>query len=338
MKSLIERAKIAFEWWQTTRLARMLARYKVGRGNQLAGGIAYAALFSIFAALTISFSTFMRVLRGNREFYDAVLEALDQTLPGVVDTGDGSGLISPEDLIDSPGVGIAGIISAVVLLFSALAVMKALTASIRAMFDVTTTGGQGIKSILRDFLAFILLAVSILLTAAMAIIASLAGEWIADLLGLNGDSSQGLIRMIAIVGAFVVDVGIWAGLIRLVGGLRPLPKDLWIGAGIGAVATGALRILGTSVIGGAADNPMLASVAAIITLLLWVNIAARILLYVCAWIANPPSDTLREEADQVRWRQRPNYVTLSAPHTLEWDRRDSGGSWEESATTADSDS
>lgn len=321
MKKLIARLKRALDWWQTTRLARTLARYASARGNQLAGGIAYAALFSISAALTIAFSTLMRVLRNNREYYDAVLAAIDQALPGVVDTGDGDGLIAPDQLIDSPGVGVAGIIAAVVLLFSALAVMKALATSIRAMFDVTAAVGKKALAMVRDLLGFILLGTSVLLTAAATIIATLAGEWIAGVLNLDGQWSQGLVQLIAIGAVFGVDVLIWAGLIRLVGGLRPLPRDLWIGAMIGAIGSGVLRFAGTSVLGSTSDNPMLASVAAIATLLLWVNIAARLLLYVCAWVANPPSDQELVEADSQRWRERPNYITLSAPHTLEWERR-----------------
>ncbi len=47
-------------WWKTTRLARALARYGQVNGALLCGGIAYSAIFSVFAGLTIGFTVFMR--------------------------------------------------------------------------------------------------------------------------------------------------------------------------------------------------------------------------------------------------------------------------------------
>ncbi|MDR1119073.1 MAG: hypothetical protein LBL01_07260, partial [Bifidobacteriaceae bacterium] len=41
-------------WWQGTRLGRTLARYSSANGALLAGGIAYSALFSLVAILTIA--------------------------------------------------------------------------------------------------------------------------------------------------------------------------------------------------------------------------------------------------------------------------------------------
>lgn len=315
----MDKVKALIEWWNRSRVGRMLARYNTARGNQLSGGIAYSAIFSIAAALTLAFSTVMQVLRGNAELYDAVLEALDEALPGIVNTGDNNGLIDPQSLVESPGVNIAGIISMVVLVFSAVSVMTALANSIRAMFDVTAVAGNAVLAKARDLLGFVLLASSVLVTAALGIAASMAGEWIADQFGWDG---HGFIQIFSIIGAFLVDTVVFVGLIRVVGGVRPLRRDLWLGGMIGAVGSGALRFLGTSVVGGSLDSdPVLAGFAAIVTLLLWVNLVARLLLFVCAFVANPPSDQEVLQADISRWKQRPNYITLSAPHTLEWDRR-----------------
>ena len=58
----------------------------------------------------------------------------------------------------------------------------------------------------------------------------------------------------------------------------------------------------------------------LVTLLLWVNLVARLALYIAAWIANPPSPVVENvKADDLHVKETPNYVTLSAPHTLTWD-------------------
>lgn len=42
------------------------------------------------------------------------------------------------------------------------------------------------------------------------------------------------------------------------------------------------------VAGSATKNPVLASFAVVVTLLVWVNLIARIVLLAAAWTANPP--------------------------------------------------
>ena len=66
-RSLVAAAKALFAWWQHTRPARANARFGARGGGVLTGGIAYAALFSVFAALTIGYTIFMAVLGGNDE-------------------------------------------------------------------------------------------------------------------------------------------------------------------------------------------------------------------------------------------------------------------------------
>ena len=44
----------------------------------LTGGIAYAALFSVFAALTIGYTVFMAVLGGNDELRQTVLDTVER--------------------------------------------------------------------------------------------------------------------------------------------------------------------------------------------------------------------------------------------------------------------
>ena len=66
-----------------------------------------------------------------------------------------------------------------------------------------------------------------------------------------------------------------------------------------------MRILGTSVVAGSVDrNPLFASVAVIVTLLVWVNLIARIVLLAAAWTADPPF--VEPAADERRLRALPD--------------------------------
>ena len=61
-----------------TRPARANARFGARSGGVLTGGIAYAALFSVFAALTIGYTIFMAVLGDNDELRQQVLDAVER--------------------------------------------------------------------------------------------------------------------------------------------------------------------------------------------------------------------------------------------------------------------
>lgn len=308
-------------WALATRIGRMNSRYGAVHSAQLAGGIAYAGLLSVFAGLTIAFTVFMRLLGGRPELLEAVVTAIDEALPGIIVTDERpDGMLRPDQLLlPSGGLSVATVIAVVTLLFSALSVMGALTSSLRAVFGLAAPPGNAVVVKLRDLVGFVLLATAVLATAALGIGAGLAGEWVTEALGLESAIGAVFVRVLGVLAAFVVDTVVFVALMSVVAGARPPAKDLWLGAAIGAVGTGALRLLGTSVVGGASTNPVLASAAALVTLLLWLNLAARLALYVAAFTANPPAPPTGLAPVLLHAAERPNYVTLSASHTLAWD-------------------
>ncbi|WP_407342136.1 hypothetical protein [Pengzhenrongella phosphoraccumulans] len=92
--ALVARVKAALAWWQRTRAARADARFGSAGGGVLTGGIAYSALFSVFAGLTIGFTVFMAFLGNRTALRQDVLNTLATSLPGLIDTGDANGLLN----------------------------------------------------------------------------------------------------------------------------------------------------------------------------------------------------------------------------------------------------
>ena len=92
MKDLIARFLRSHAWraWQL----------RQRRGPVLAGGIAYAGLFSVFGAVVAGFAVFGLVLGSNGALFDAVVSAVDDTLPGLLDVPAGDGVIEPSSLVD----------------------------------------------------------------------------------------------------------------------------------------------------------------------------------------------------------------------------------------------
>ncbi|WP_315095141.1 YihY/virulence factor BrkB family protein [uncultured Cellulomonas sp.] len=286
--SLVARVQKLLAWWQHSRAGRANARFGSRGGGVLTGGIAYAALFSVFAALTISYTVFMAVLGGNDALRQRVLDSVNASLPGLLDTGDDTGMIDPDSLELSGGLTLTGIVAVVVLLVSAIAVMAALRTALRAMFADDGPGGNVVLGKARELGGFVGMGVAILLSAVLTTAVASAAQWVLDALGWGGSTAV-VLRVVAVLVGLLIDASIFLLLVKVLAGEDPAWRDLWRGAVIAAVGMGAVRILGTSVVAGSVSrNPLFTSVAVIVTLLVWINLIARIVLLAAAWTADPP--------------------------------------------------
>ncbi len=285
---LVARGKAVWTWVTHTRPMRANARFGARGGGVLSGGIAYAGLFSVFAALTICFTVFVRVLGGNDKLRDQVLKAIDKALPGVIDTGDGSGgLVQPDKLVITSGLTVSSAIAVVVLLLSAMAAVASLRRSVRAMFD-DHAGGNAMLGKARELGGFLGMALAVLLSAIITIAVTTATQWVFGALGWGGATTT-VLTVVGVLIAFVVDASVFILIVTVLAGQHPPRKDLLLGATLAGIGLGVVRILGTSVVAGTATkNPLFSTVIVFVTLLLWINLIARIVLLAAAWTANPP--------------------------------------------------
>ncbi|MDO5719512.1 MAG: YihY/virulence factor BrkB family protein [Actinomycetaceae bacterium] len=315
---IVNKAMQLLEWWKYSRIGRGLKRYTTKRGNLLAGGISYVALFSISAAVAIGWTIFMYVLGGNAELRHSLIDAINSAMPGLLKDGSGNGgMVDPESLRQDSLFTVTGIVGVVALLFSASKVMAALKMSLWSMFGVVRLPDNPVVIKVRDFIGFLIIALSVVATATLGVLTNTLGSWFLNVIGLEGGLGSFLLRFGSLLTAFVVDTVLVVLLIRFVAGMRTPWKDLWTGAAIVGVGSAVLRYLGTSVI-GAVDDPLLAGGAAVVTLMLWINLIARVVLMVAAWMANPPFAAVPNSPEHIHGRETPNYVTMSKPETLAW--------------------
>ncbi|WP_426594608.1 YihY/virulence factor BrkB family protein [Cellulomonas sp. McL0617] len=287
-RSLVARGMASWDWVKHTRPMRAYARFAVRSGGVLTGGIAYATLFSVVAALTIGFTAFMAVLGDNERLRNQVLDAVDEALPGLIDTGDGNGMISAKSLVLNTSLTITSVIAVLVLLVSAIAAVAALRKSVRAMFADDDPRGNGIRGKARELGGFAVAALAVLLSAIVTIAVTSAAQWILGALGW-GSVMTSVLSVLGFTVAFVVDAGMFVLIVTALAAQRPPRRDLLQGAGLAAVGLGTVRLLGTAVVTGSATrNPLFASVAVLVTLLVWINLIARIILLAAAWTADPP--------------------------------------------------
>ncbi|WP_426311309.1 YihY/virulence factor BrkB family protein [Cellulosimicrobium sp. E-16] len=283
-----ERVEVLVEWWKDSRAGRATYRYLYARGALLCGGIAYSALFSLFAALTIGYTVFMRVLGGSQELMDAVFGEINELVPGLIAVDGTPGVIDPDLLLLDAGLSVTSIVAGVVLLFSVVSFMYHLRGAVRTMFGVSDVGQSPVLARARALLGFFLLALSMLVSAVASIAVSTIGYKVLEALGISGGPAI-LVTGAGLVVSILLDALVVVVVVTLLAGVHVRRRDLLVGSLTAAVAFGVLRYLGSSFVAGSASrNALLASFAVLVTLLVLVNFTARILLAVCAWMANPP--------------------------------------------------
>ena len=281
--SLRERVARITAWWHGTRLARALARFSRAAGGVLTGGIAYAFLFSLAAGLTLGFTAFMRVLGGNPDLRADLVATIDGALPGLLETGDGTGLLDPVDLVLSGTGWWATVVAAAVLLWSATAAMAALRTAVRAVAGETEPmGAVGGKA--RELAGFLGLGVAVLLAAVVGLALTTATGAVAEALGWPG-AGEVAGRVAGVAVTALLDAAVFVLVVKVLAGLDVPRRAVWSAGLVAAVAFGALRVAGAAVVAGSATtNPLFASVAVLATLLVWLNLLARVVLTAVAWV------------------------------------------------------
>ncbi len=289
MKALLARYK-------ASRLGRTLAQYGARSGAVLAGGVAYAALFSVFGVLVAAFSIFGLLLGADQELFDQVVDAIAAAMPGLLQTSTSSGAIDPQSLVQPNLFSTTGAIAFLAALFAGLGWVDALRNAIRTMNDLPVDGQNVVVTKLLDVVWLASLGITLLASAVLSIGLTSIGGLVLDLFGLTGGTSRGLVRGggFLLVG-LVVAVLLWI-VFRWLAGLRLPLKRLRGPLLIGGLALALLTQFSGLFVGSAGTkNPVLATGALLVTLLVLFNLISRLVLYLAAWIATFPDPDKKVE-------------------------------------------
>lgn len=282
-KAFLAKAKSLKEWFDSTHPGRTIKRVGEGNGNILAGGIAYLSLTSLAAALVIGITISTYLVQVNSNWNEAFYGFIDDTVPGVIKSCSGTqctGLVDPTTIKPQTLTGVVGVISFLILMNTATRYLSALRTGTLAMLD--REAASPVKGKLKDLGALLALLVVVLLGVVSQVSASQFSQVIAGWLS-DQPLSEWLVRGPAFAVGVLVDMAFVALAIVALGGYRgprgPLLRTLLVAA----VVIGTLRQAVSLVVGGVADNPVLAGAAAIITIMIFVNFIARIILFAAAW-------------------------------------------------------
>ena len=174
--------------------------------------------------------------------------------------------------------------SLVGLLVAGLGWLGALRDGIRAVFGVEGEPGNVVTAKLRDLGVMVLLGAGVVVSAAVGAVAGGAATWLSEHVGLGRHGWP--LTIVSLLVGVLLDGVLVALMLRVLTGV-PIPWPALRGAALfGGLALTALKKFGTLLLSATTGNPLFASFAAVVGLLVWLNLMSRVLLVSAAWAAN----------------------------------------------------
>lgn len=271
-----------------TRPFRTFSHFTDVGGSVLSGGMSYQALFAVFAALWVGFGVFGIVLRNNTELLDAMVSQINVFIPGLIEVNGAEGAVKLDALFDNRTLDWTSIVAGLTLIWVALNWFTGTRRSIRIIFGLDVKQYRNAALLkLRDLLLALIFAVAIVVSAGLAVFGTDVMSGLFEFLGWNQNSwlLGGLGKTVGLAAMYVFDVLVLMAMHRLLAEVRVPLGALLRGCALGGIGLFVLKLGGTLFLGGASSNPLLASFAVLIVLLIWFNLICRVLLLTASWIA-----------------------------------------------------
>lgn len=317
------------EWVMGLKPVRVFIHYAESRGPILASGLAFQAIFAVFGGLWVGFSIAGLIIAGDIGLRTSLIDVLAQTVPGLIANGDTAGIVDPETLLSAQVFGWTGAIALVVLLFAALNWLAAARDATRVIFELPPAKTNFLLLKAKDLGLAVGFGALLLISAGLSVVGTIALDGALQWMGIRDTTlSTVLGRTVTLIIMFVLDAFVLGMLYRVLAGVKIPLHHLWQGALIGALALGGLKVLGGSLLGGASNNPLLASFAVLLGLLIWFNFVCQAILIAASWIAVGVRDdqlVLDEKVAEQRLEQARKLVAAHEPDAeptkVPWYRR-----------------
>jgi membrane protein len=301
---------------------RVFLHYSNLRGPILASGLAFQGLFAVFAGLWVAFSIAGIVITDDIGLRDAILTTLNNAIPGLIDTGTGSGAINAKTLLSAGIFGWTGAIALVGLLFTALGWLSSARDSVRTLFNLPSPAANFALLKARDLGLGVALGALLIASALLSVASTSATSFLLALIGVDAKTAASTVvtRIVTLGVMFALDTVVLAAIYRVLSAIRIPARRLWAGALLGAVGLGALKVAGSALLGGATKNPLIASFAVLAGLLIFFNFVCQVILIGASWIAVGLEDagiTVDPRAAQIRLENARRLVAENEPEPEE---------------------
>lgn len=261
-------------------------RYDTRRGVRQAGAVTYFAFLSLFPLIALGFAVLGYVIEWFPEADDDIQRGIADALPGLV--GSDPGQINVDQIAAAKaGVGLLGLAG---MFWVGTAWVDALREALRTMWlQEPDGGGNLLVRKLHDVVVLVALGLSLAASVALSSTVTSATGVAVDVLHVSDDESvKWLLRGVAAAMAACSSAALVAVMFWRLSGVRIPRRRLLQGALLGGVAFECLKIFATYLVGHTMENPVYATFAVAVGLLVWINLVSRVTLLAAAWTATEP--------------------------------------------------
>ncbi len=264
-------------------------------GFLLAAGVSYQALFAIFAAIYLAFAIAGLWLGGSAEAVDGMIDLINSYIPNLI--RDEGGIVTPEQVRDiaagTTGVlSITGLIALGTVIWTAIGWVTFSRRATRDIFGLPPDTRSYVLLKARDLLAALIFGVALIAGSLLSSASARVLSWLLSLMGWDAGST-GLnlgIRVGTVVVSFVLLSGALASMVRFLTGTSLHWRTIWPGSLLGGGAMTVLQFGAGFLLSYTPSNPLLATFAIFIGLLLWFRINGVVMLVASSWIAVAAQD------------------------------------------------
>ncbi|GII88648.1 inner membrane protein YhjD [Sphaerisporangium siamense] len=285
-RGVTERSRVRWPWLD--HLIRTVHRYQSVKGDRLAGGVTYFAFLSFFPLMALAFAVFGYFLAVNPDALKTLESAINQQLPGLAEH------LQVRRLAEArAGAGLIGLLG---LAYAGVGAVDALREALHEVCMSCEPPMNWFVARLRDLVALVLIGLTLVLSVAVS---GFAVQATGTILGWFGAQESIVAAVLVRTAGVLIGVGgdvlVFLVILRWLARIRKLAFVLK-GALIGAIGFEVLKQVATLLLARTLANPIYGAFAVIVGLLIWINLAARLSLYVAAWTstsdgAPPPEPT-----------------------------------------------
>lgn len=274
---------------------RVWRHFLIENGFLLSAGVSYVALFACFAAIYLAFAVAGVWLGGSTEAVDALIRLINSYIPGLI--APSGGLATPDEVQEiasnnSGVLGWTGIIALGTLIWTAIDWVTYSRRAVRELFAIPPDRRSYFLLKARDFVAALIFGAALILGGALSIVGTYAISWIFSLIGWKDTST--LTEISVSIGSlligFVVTSTALVGFFRFLTGTKLPWRRIWPGAMLGGLGVSVLQLGAGLLLSYTPSNPLLATFAIFVGMLLWFRLMGIVMLVAAAWIAVAAKD------------------------------------------------
>ena len=259
-------------------------------GFLLAAGVSYQALFAIFAGIYLAFAIAGLWLGGSAEAVDGMIEIINSYIPHLIQ--EQGGVFTPEQVKEiaasTTGVlSVTGLIALGTVIWTAIGWVTFSRRATRDIFGLPPDLRSYVLLKARDLLAALLFGVALIAGSVLSSASAAVLSWVLSLLdwASESDGVNVSIRVGTVLVSFALLSAALAAMVRFLTGTSLHWGIIWPGALLGGGAMTILQYGAGFLLSYTPSNPLLATFAIFIGLLLWFRVNGVVMLVASSWIA-----------------------------------------------------